>query len=293
MRERMNIGSYDILIIGHVSRDINVYRGQEERVTGGAVFYASFSAKRSGSSVLAVTKLSQADADLADPLKAESVEVMVLDTLETTSIRNIYKSEDRERREVTLLARASSFQLNQIPRSDVRIIYLAGLFAGEIPLDLIPPLSETAEIALDVQGVLRCSEGGNLVFRDWKNKERYLPRITYLKTDAAEALILTGEHDREKASRILQELGAREVMVTHNTEVLVCCDQKLYRAPFNPKNLSGRTGRGDTCFAAYLSWRTHHNIQESVEYAAALTSLKMETPGPFRGSVQDVLSTLK
>jgi sugar/nucleoside kinase (ribokinase family) len=31
---------------------------------------------------------------------------------------------------------------------------------------------------------------------------------------------------------------------------------------------------------------------QALKYAAALTSLKMETPGPFRGTVQDVEALL-
>ena len=37
-----------------------------------------------------------------------------------------------------------------------------------------------------------------------------------------------------------------------------------------------------------MSKRTHHGIEESVLYAAALVSLKMESPGPFMGTEEDV-----
>ena len=141
--------------------------------------------------------------------------------------------------------------------------------------------------------MLRCSEDGNLLFRDWKEKKKYLPKITFLKTDAAEAEILTGESDREKAAYMLASWGAGEVMVTHNTEVIVLADGKIFRAPFTPSNLSGRTGRGDTTFAAYLARRLDFNPGESVRYAAALCSIKMEKPGAFKGSMKDVLERME
>ncbi|MBQ1581972.1 MAG: hypothetical protein II107_05830, partial [Prevotella sp.] len=59
-----------------------------------------------------------------------------------------------------------------------------------------------------------------------------------------------------------------------------------------PRNLSGRTGRGDTTFAGYLCERLDHDIPTALEFAAALVSLKMETPGPFKGTRQDVLAYL-
>ena len=99
---------------------------------------------------------------------------------------------------------------------------------------LFPYLSRKGDVALDVQGVLRCSEGGNLVFKKWDRVKEMLPYIKYLKTDAAEAEILTGETDREKAGRILNKMGAAEVMITHNEEVIICTGEELIKAPFNP-----------------------------------------------------------
>ncbi len=285
-------GSCDILILGHVSKDIIVYRGEQEHTTGGAVFFASVSASRSGASVLAVTKTSAEDRELLDPLLQEDLDVLILDSPDTTSIWNVYLSEDRERREVSLLSTASPFRLEELPDATARIIYFAGLLRGELPDALIPPLSEKAEVALDAQGILRRQRGEELIFDDWEEKKRFLPLITYLKTDAAEAEILSGEADRERAAGLLRRMGAREVMVTHHTEVLVAAEDRFFRAPFTPKNLSGRTGRGDTCFSAYLAWRLSHGIQESVDYAAALTSIKMETPGPFQGTSEVVLTRM-
>ena len=81
-------------------------------------------------------------------------------------------------------------------------------------------------------------------------------------------------------------------MITHASEVLVYNGKELFAAPFNPSKLSGRTGRGDTCFAAYMTRRLNHGIEESLLYAAALTSIKMEKPGPFRGTIAEVLQRM-
>ncbi|MCK5198650.1 MAG: carbohydrate kinase, partial [Spirochaetales bacterium] len=173
------------------------------------------------------------------------------------------------------------------------IYHLAGLFRGEIPDDFIPYLTKKGKVGIDAQGLLRCREEGKLLFKDWASKKELLPLISYLKTDAAEAEILTGEADREKAAYILASWGAKEVMITHNTEVIVLVDGKIHRAPFTPSNLSGRTGRGDTTFAAYLAWRLDHDPEESVHYAAALCSIKMESPGPFADTVEDVITRME
>ena len=54
-----------------------------------------------------------------------------------------------------------------------------------------------------------------------QEKKELLPYIRFLKTDAAEAEILTGLTDRAEAAKVLYGWGAKEILITHNTEVLV------------------------------------------------------------------------
>jgi sugar/nucleoside kinase (ribokinase family) len=176
---------------------------------------------------------------------------------------------------------------------DAKIYSLSGLFVDELPNALIVHLARKGEIALDLQAKLRYSEAGTFAFKDWPDKEKYLPLVTYLKADNLEAEVATGTSDRDEAARIFHGLGAKEVMVTHSSEVILYDGKQIFRAPFNPENLSGRTGRGDTCFISYVCWRRTHGIEESLRYAAALTSLKMEKPGPFLGTREEVLARMK
>ena len=282
----------DITIIGHISRDIMIYKGNEVRLTGGPVIYSSAAAVKSGKKVQVITRASKDAENELNGMRANKVQVVRLDSQATTSIENIYFSADKEKRKVTLLAQADPFTIESMPETDSKIYHLAGLFKGEIPDEFIPYFERKGEVGIDAQGLLRCSEDGQLIFRDWSLKIEFLPMVAYLKTDAAEAEILTGETDREKAAYILASWGAKEVMVTHNSEVLVLADGRIYRAPYTPSNLSGRTGRGDTTFAAYLAWHIDHDPEESVRYAAALCSIKMEKPGPFNGTVDLVIDRM-
>lgn len=72
-------------------------------------------------------------------------------------------------------------------------------------------------------------------------KKELLPYIRFLKTDAAEAEVLTGLTDRVEAAKVLYSWGAKEVLITHNTEVLVYDGQEIYTCPIKERNLSGRT----------------------------------------------------
>ena len=289
---------YDLIIMGHVSKDIIVeFGGAEARLLGGALLYSALTAARAGARVLAITKASATDAPSLDFLRSEpNLDLIVQPSAETTSILNVFKSADRERRDVTLHSAADPFKASDLPAgASAPIIDLAGLFVGELPDSLIGELAGQAAIAIDAQGLLRTAmPDRTMKFLDWGNKGNYLPMVSYFKTDAAEAEILTGLSDREAAARALADIGRRpdgsapEIMVTHNTEVIVLAGGRICRAPFTPANLSGRTGRGDTTFAAYLTYRLGHGPEDSVRFAAALCSIKMEKPGPFSAAMDEV-----
>ena len=73
---------------------------------------------------------------------------------------------------------------------------------------------------------------------------------------------------------------------------LVFADGEYYEARFFPDELIGRSGRGDTCIAAYTAKRLTAPPDEATIWAAAVTSLKMEAEGPFRrdmGEVEDLI----
>lgn len=296
---------YDLILMGHVSKDIIVeFDGKEARLLGGALLYGAITAARAGAKVLAITKAAPGDGlDLDFMKKAGNLDLVVGASKATTSILNVFKSADRERRDVTLVGAADPFSASDVPQdAEAPIIDLAGLFVGEMPETLIEELKGRARIAVDAQGLLRTvMPDRTMKFFDWKNKKRYLPMLSYFKTDAAEAEILTGLSDREAAAWALAEMAGAEkpgttvpeIMVTHNSEVIVLAQGKIYRAPFTPANLSGRTGRGDTTFSSYLTWRLKHDPGESVRFAAALCSIKMEKPGPFSGTLEDVFARME
>lgn len=285
---------YDIAMIGHITKD--KIKTPDNKITqsyGGAVLFSSASAAKSNASVIVITKAADEDRCKIDFLHDYGIYVWVLKSDHTTTMELNYLTKDQEKRAIKLIAKADSYLEKDILSFSAKIYHLAGLLHGEIPCELITSLSRRGLVAFDVQGVLRHNQEGRLVLKNWENKEKYLPMITYLKTDAAEAEILTGTDDRRRAAEILYRMGAEEVMITHNQELLVYAEDQCFTASFTSENISGRTGRGDTCFAAYLAWRLKHSIEESVIYAAALTSMKMEHPGIFNRTCTEVMERIE
>lgn len=281
---------FDTFILGQVCLDINTdFGGQPVREPGGAVLYSGYAAAALGHQVAVLPKSNPNDVDPAAAFsKKTDIKVFPLESPTSTLIRNVYLTADRERRDSWVDSQIAPYRPQEVPQVDSAIYHLAGLMRGDLGPDMIRLAATRAMAALDVQCILRVVKDGRMVFQDWTEKRDYLKLIRFLKTDALEAEILTGQSDTRAAAGKLYEWGAQEIMITHNTEVLVYDGDKIYRQPLLPRNLSGRTGRGDTCFSGYITERLTKDIAQSLRTAAALVSLKMETPGPFMGSREDV-----
>jgi sugar/nucleoside kinase (ribokinase family) len=145
---------------------------------------------------------------------------------------------------------------------------------------------------LDVQGFVRVREGERLVFRQWPDISEGLSCVTYLKADRAEAELLTGQTDLRVAAEALAAYGPQEIVLTQSAGVTVYADGQFYDAPFASQSLAGRTGRGDTCFSTYVGKRLTASPAKACRFAAAVTTLKQERPGPWRGSLSDVEALL-
>lgn len=287
--------TYDSLIIGEIAMDTNVdYDGTVVKAVGGAVYYSGFAAANMGHKIAVLPKADTTAIDLkAAFAPAPNITVFPLHSKTSFVTKNVYHTPDRERRTSTVASEVEPYRTEEVPEVDAAIWHLAGLAAGDITNEMIPFAAEHAMVAIDVQTMLRHVENGGMVFHDWAEKKEMLPYIRFLKTDAAEAEILTGLTDRAAAAKLLYSWGAKEVLITHNSEVLVYDGTEIYTCPIRARNLSGRTGRGDTTFACYINERLTQDVPTALKTATALVSLKMETPGPYMGSRAEVEAFMK
>ncbi len=284
----MTLTDVDIMMIGHFSKDKIVVDGTSETASGGAIFYGSIALRNINRSVAVVTRLHPDDFPYLDELKQEGIRVFTAAASETSSIENIYDSSDMERRTCKLLSFAGPFQEQDIPDLSAKVYLITGVIAGEVNLSLLKSLAVRGPVGLDVQGFVRVPEDGYLTFRQMPDMAEVLAHVTYLKVDRAEAELLTDKTDLRIAARQLAEYGPREVIITHSKGITVYADEQIYEASFWPRSLDGRTGRGDTCFATYVGRRLSDTPEDAARFAAGVTTLKQEIPGPWRGTVEDV-----
>ena len=285
----MNQSRVDVAMIGHFAVDkITTADGKTTPAHGGAVYYGAISLARLGYKVAVITRLHRDDFWRLDEIRDEGIEVLAEEALETAGMENIFTTEDRDKRTCKPLGFAGPFAVEEIPDIDASLRLVIPILAGEVDLPTLEAIARRGPIGLDVQGFVRFAEGDEIVFRDWPEKAEGLQHVRWLKVDDTEAEVLTGLTDLRAAARELALLGPEEVLITHKNGVLVYANGTFYTGSFTPKQVLGRTGRGDTCFTAYCAKRLSVEPGEACRYAAAVTSLKMESAGPFRRPVSDV-----
>ena len=283
---------FDIVMIGNFAKDRLIVDGIEEIASGGGVYYGSVVIKRLGARVAVVTRLHPDDFQRLDELRSEGVEVFSTPAGGTSGIANYYQSSNMETRLCKPIGFGGKYDLNEIPVVSTKVIMLTPLFAGEVDLHLLKTLSKRAPVGMDIQGFVRVPVEDDLIYQPWADLREGLKCITYLKVDKAEAEFLTGSSNLHEAALKLHSLGPKEIVMTQSSGVTVFADGNFYTAPFTPRSLAGRTGRGDTCFSAYIAKRLTESAEIACRWAGIITSLKQEKPGPWKGTMADVETEL-
>lgn len=286
------MNEFDLTIIGNFAKDKLIVDGVEEVASGGGVYYGSVAAHRLGARVAVVTRLHPDDFPRLEEIKDAGVQVFATPADGTSGIANYYQSNNMETRICKPIGFGGHYTLQSIPNLSTGTIMLSPLFAGEVDLPLLQALARRAPVGMDIQGFVRVRVEDDLIFQPWADMEEGLKSITYLKLDRAEALYLTGLSGLEEAAMRLHAMGPKEIVLTQSSGVTVYADGQFHTAPFNPRSLAGRTGRGDTCFATYLTKRQTESAETACRWAGVVTSLKQEIPGPWKGSIAEVEARL-
>ncbi len=288
---------FDVTFVGHMCYDeIIPFGGKPHIAPGSAVLCGAMVAARVGKKVAAVVKMAPKDENILQSMKDVGVDTYLIPSAETTFSRVLHESANVDERKLTLVKSAGLISINDVPKLDSTCVHLAGISDTEFDMALVKGLKARGHsLSTDMQSFVRhvTPVTRDIEFSDVANKKEIAAMMDKLKLDVVEARILTGTEDLEKAAIIVESWGCPEILITHSQGVLARVKGVTCYDKFSNSNVSGRTGRGDTTFAAYLSWRLEHDVKTSLKFAAAVVSIKMETPGPFKGTLEEVARRLK
>ncbi len=283
---------FDICCIGHITSDKVVNTKATLHMAGGTAFYFSCAVSKLDVNYLLVTALAPAEMQYVADLRSKGIEVQVQPSAHTVYFENIY-AENQDQRTQNVLAKADSFDIEPLQNVNAQIFHLGPLLADDISTELIKYLAAKSRVSLDVQGYLRKVVNKKVHAVDWPGKKEALQYVTIVKADVAELQALTGCATTEQGVRLLADWGVKEVVVTNGSGGSVIYSEGVfYTIPaYRPQIVADATGCGDTYMAGYLYQRIKGaDIQQSGEFAAAIASLKMENPGPFMGTGEDVIN---
>ena len=295
-KERVPI-KYDITFIGHMCYDeIATFQGNTTISPGSAVLCGAMAAGRVSKNVAVITKMSPEDRKILKPMEELSIDLYLLPCHETTYMRVEHPNENVDEREMYQKKNGGYFVMDELPEFDSKNVHLAGITDQEFTAEFVDGLNKKGfEVSADMQSFVRQVDLNTrkIYFNDVQNKKELVSKFARVKLDMVEAKLLTGYDDIERAAIEIESWGTDEIVVTHSEGVLARFQGATFYEKFSNKNVVGRTGRGDTTFAGYMAWRLEHEVAESLKFAAALVSIKMESPGPFKGSLKEVQERLR
>lgn len=280
--------AFDVAVIGHVVLDRNVIGGHEQPPQpGGAAYYASVAYAHLGLRVGVVTRVAERDRPLLlGELQALGVEVLNLGARSSSVFRNIDSLEPGVRRVQRVDQQAPPVGAGDLPDLAARVWHLGPLRHDDLDPGLASICSRRGGmVALDVQGLIRRVEGGE-VLPAAPARLPDLGPIDVLKADDAEILTYTVRADLEQGAAAALDAGASEVAITKadRGSILFTRERRIDIPAYRPERETDPTGCGDTYLAGYLARRLESDdLCECGRFAAAVAGLKIEASGPFRG----------
>ena len=282
--------SYDITLIGNYTKDKIVTPREIKYVDGGGFNYGAHAAIALGAKTAAITRLKKEDKHVVDNLTNIGIDAFPTYTDCSTHIELIYPTDDFDERTLVMPKSAGSFSSEQFKDIKSKIFLVNASVRDEFKIQTLIDLEKKRSlIGIDLQGFIRTIDKKNILVNSlWNEKKEALELTHYLKADGVEAEFLTGESDLVAAAKVLRSFGPKEVIITHKNGVLVYDGKNIYQEPFILDKIVGRSGRGDTCGASYVYKRLSLEPKEAIKWAAAATSLKMESDTPLKNTYKEI-----
>ena len=172
------------LVVGSISRDYSIGEPGSEGEPGGVVFYAGTALSRMGANTRVVTRLQERDHEaLLSPLRAAGIDVLALESRETTSYRNDYAGTiDRH----VLLSVSDALAPEDVPAAwrAADIVHFGPLH----PRDLVPELIRTFRglKGIDLQGLVRKVDSEVARFQRSDALDEFITEVDVVQSSEAE-----------------------------------------------------------------------------------------------------------
>jgi sugar/nucleoside kinase (ribokinase family) len=289
------MNQYDIVFVGHFGiATIVPFNLTTFTDWGGPVFHGPLAASCLSKRIATISRMAEHDRALLQPLEAAGIDLFVREG-ETAHFKIIYPGSGVDERQLFLTVGGGCFSMDDMPPIEPCLIHLGGLSPREFSMEFMRALKTAGfRMSIDAQSfVWQVDEWTRLIhLEDIPEKQEILGMIDFIKLDITEAKALTGTDVLQDQADMLERWGSQETVITCSDGAFARSNGKTSFAKFTNRTVQGRTGRGDTFAGAYLARRLDRSVEESLRFAAALTSIKIESPGAFNGSLGEVIERM-
>ena len=281
---------YDVIYVGNYTKDTIITPDGTSYTDGGGMNYAAHVGARLGVKAAIVTRLAKEDNQVVEKIRRNGIDCYAFFSASSTLMTLEYKTHNVDQRNLYVKGVAGTISPDHMQALESKAIVVSPSIRGEVEKGFFSEMRkrDNVLVSADVQGFVRVLRGESLVYEPWEEMPIILRNLDILKTDAVEAEFLTGENDIEKAAVVFSKLGPKEIVLTHSEGILIHANGKFHHFKFHSQSMAGRSGRGDTCVGSYVAKRLTLPPREAGKWAAAATSMKVEVPGVFNRSADEV-----
>jgi sugar/nucleoside kinase (ribokinase family) len=249
----------EIVVVGHLSRDLIIMPNTTKEALGGSTAYAMLAPSIGAFGAGIVTKVgTDFEQSYHDTLRSSGLNLsgLIIDGPKSTRFVNKYDASGFRVQYVEAIApsiRPDDFTEDHLEAS---IIHFSPLTSDEIDIECIHQArSSTALTSLDVQGYIRAvGKNGMVTPKEWSERDKILGQVDVVKFHEQELFTtVPAESELSAASRILS-LGPRIVLVTHDQRgsVIYTRNAQVHIPLVLARALVDTTGCGDTYTIGFL-----------------------------------------
>jgi sugar/nucleoside kinase (ribokinase family) len=283
------IYSMEIVIAGHLSRDLIILPNASKEALGGGTAYAMLAPSIGAFGAGIVTKVgTDFEQRYHDTLRSSGLNLSGLITEGPKSTRFVNKYDVSGTRVQFVEALAPSIRLEDFTEEhlEANIIHFSPLTSDEIAIDCIRQArSSTALTSLDVQGYIRTVGSDGMVKpKEWTERDAILGLVDVVKFHEQELFTTVPAQSELSAASQILNLGPRIVLVTHDQRgsVIYTRNSQVKIPLVLARAQVDTTGCGDVYTTGFLlEYMRSGDVRRAGLFAATCSSFNVESVGPY------------
>ncbi|MHA2187089.1 MAG: carbohydrate kinase family protein [Candidatus Thorarchaeota archaeon] len=277
----------EIVVVGHLSRDLLITPDMTRETLGGGTAYAMLAPALGALGSAIVTRVGQ-------DFESEYMEILKSSVLDLTGLRTSGLKSTRFINEYDKNGNCTQRVENQAPiirgldylsqHLHASIFHFCPLLQ-EVHVSCIEAARNTgAFISVDIQGYLRSLNGDNVIPTSWDDHEDVLGLVDFVKCDEDELALVHNAKSEVAAVTHILDLGPRIVAVTRNRKgATIYTKNRHIEIPLVlGARLVDSTGCGDTFAIGFLlEYMRTGDVTRAGLFGATCASFNIENVGPY------------